>query len=254
VVFDGAQYRATAAHTSDPSHIPPNAPTLWLRLTPVPACQPRITVSVSTITPVLGQPIVVSASGNVGLGLWSLAVIDAATGQVQDQSNPIVMPAQPAGINHSGTAVSWTVTAARAGRVVFRVSVYGESQIPPSCAYAFTGVAALSPTVSVAGPLATAPGLVLMNHGALDCDGQVVTPMRLEWGAIGTAFSYNIAFGGSATGPFAPYVSGFTGTKLSVWDPMKYGYYQVTAWSEGGGPGASNVVMGTWAVPACPVP
>jgi hypothetical protein len=252
VLFDVGTYRALQPHTSAASHIPPNVPALWQNISPPPPrCQPRITVTVSSHTPAIGQSITVTASGNVGLGRWGIQVIDAATGKTQDLANPIFTPAQPPPINHSGTSVSWTVTAARAGRVTFQVSVNGESQIPPSCAWAFTSVSALSPTVA-AGGAAPNVAVLLATNGFLNCAMELTSPGRLRWSAVGPATHYDIFYSAGSTTPLQSHAMGFSGTSFTYWDKARPGYFVVRPVLSEVAP--SNQAPILFIPPPCPAP
>jgi hypothetical protein len=86
---------------------------------------PWCTVTPSTTLAAVGDSVVVQARSNLGIGVWGLSIIDAATGQLQDEANPIFTPARPPQQNGNFT-VSWTLVAARPGTVTFRVGVNGE--------------------------------------------------------------------------------------------------------------------------------
>ncbi|KAB8145819.1 hypothetical protein F8S13_01705 [Chloroflexia bacterium SDU3-3] len=112
---------------------------LLLTATPTPTTTPTPTVSpplvsVSVVssapTVAVGSTLIVTATTNLGLPKYQLYVIDVDTGTVQSQSDPLLTPAQPGPISVNFGAVSWTLTAVRAGQVKFTVSATGEI-----CAY-----------------------------------------------------------------------------------------------------------------------
>jgi hypothetical protein len=141
----------TPSHTPTPTNTP--TPTTTRTVTPWPT--PSASVSVSPTNLQVGGTVLVTARTNLGIPGYTLTVIDQSTGQEQDQSNPIFTPARPAPITPGGSSVSWTLTAARPGTAVFRVSVYGETYGECGCFY-FTTVVASSGAVAVAsGPTPT---------------------------------------------------------------------------------------------------
>jgi hypothetical protein len=253
VRFDSDMYRAMATHTSDASQIPPNTPALWMNLgSPRPRCQPKITVTVSTTTPVIGQSITVTAGGDVGVGHWSIQVLDGATGMVQDPNDPIFTPAQPSRIDNTIATASWILTAARAGRVSFRVSVNGEALIPPTCEWtAFTTLSALSPTVAAGGAPLDAPVLIRTN-GRLTCAMELSAAGKLEWSAVDGATHYDIYFDTGNTPPLLPYGMGYDRTSFLYWDKARPGYFAVRPVRSGGV--QSNQVQILFIPPVCPAP
>jgi hypothetical protein len=253
VSFDTGRFQAVQAHTADASHIPSTAPALWQNIsTPTPACTPKISVSVSSTSVSPGQSFTVTASGNIGLGSWSVSAYDPATGRVQQADAPIVYPGTPQTTNNSSTTVSWTFSGVRAGTVAFYVSVYGEGPIPGMCGgFVFTSASALSTNVTIGGPASTRP-VVVPRMGMIACDGSV-TPLRFEWSAIPSASSYTLAYSGSAAGPFTPYAVGLSRPGFEQWERNGWGYYQVTA-NAGAGSGTSIPTQGTFAIAACPTP
>lgn len=124
-------------------------------ITPTPTVSPPL-VSVSVVssapTVAVGSTLIVTATTNLGLPQYQLHVIDLATGAVQSQADPLLTPAQPGPISVNFGAVSWTLTAVRAGQVKFTVSATGEI-----CAYRpgqgyfcnWSGGGATSSTVTV---------------------------------------------------------------------------------------------------------
>jgi hypothetical protein len=124
-----------------------------------------VTVSVTpSVTDVaVGDTIVVTASSNLGIPLYTLNIIDSNTDAIQDQADPIFTPAQPAPISTSSGSVSWTLQAARAGTVRFAVSVNGEIFDPTCSCFFFTNGSATSVPVTVSsGPT---PTLTLVMNG-----------------------------------------------------------------------------------------
>ena len=112
-----------------------------------------------TTTVNVGDQIIVRETTNVGIGRFSLSVIDNATGLVQSETDPIFTPAAPlAQTPTSGTLVaSWTLTAVRSGSVTFKGSVSGEVLVCSggSLVYTWGNASGQSGTVTVGGAVST---------------------------------------------------------------------------------------------------
>jgi cellulase/cellobiase CelA1 len=158
--FSGANDRPTnftlngvaCGSSSSPTSTPAATPTSTPSKTPTPtAAAPVVTASVtpSATDVAVGDTIVVRATSNLGIPQYTLTVIDASTGAVQDQANPIFTPAQPAPISVSSGGVSWTLQAVRAGTVRFAVRVNGETFDPRCNCFFFTNASAMSALVTV---------------------------------------------------------------------------------------------------------
>jgi hypothetical protein len=255
VLFNAGSYQAAQAHTSDASHHPAAAPALWQNVgTPVPTCIPAITVTNGPNNIAVGDTLTVTASGNIGNGIWSVSVIDGATGQIQTTENPIFTTTdQTSNVNHSGTSISWVFRSARAGFAAFQVSVSGEGPIPGMCSsFASASGLALSPTVTVAGASSMSTVFRVRNMGIAGCNGNT-TPGRILWSSVSGAQRYDIEFSSSSAGPFTPYVIGVPGLAFTHNDITKMGYYRITT-TTANGSGSSVPVFMTYAVPSCPGP
>jgi hypothetical protein len=256
VLFNGGLYLAEQAHTSSATNHPGSSvgASLWRNVsTPTPRCTPAINVTTNVAAVSVGQSLTVTASGNVGNGIWGVTVLDGATGLPQDTANPIVTTTQPtAGVNHPPTTISWTFTAARAGFVAFSVGVSGEGPIPGCTGFAAASASALSRTVTAGGAVSRAP-VLQVRSGFINCEGAVGSPVRLAWGAVSSALSYDVEFSSTSAGPFTPYVSGLQGVSFVHHDRSKSGYYRITAMVSGGN-GTSASAFGGWAIPSCPRP
>src|SRR5262249_893293 len=134
-----------------------------------------------------------------------LTIIDTATGVEQSLTNPIFTPAQPPPLMASSGAVSWTLTAARAGTVRFTVNVNGETFNTGCGCFFFTNASATRTPVTVADPSAPPPG----PPSGVDW---VVTGVRGVWGSppVGTAVPVGTVInvkvrnaGNAAAGAFA---------------------------------------------------
>jgi hypothetical protein len=125
---------------------------LWNSLTEVSLftarTAPWCTVTPSTTLAAVGDSVVVQSRSNLGIGIWGLSIIDASTGQLQDEANPIFTPARPPQQNGS-LSMSWTVVAARPGTVTFRVGVHGEIHDQSCGCFYFTSASGSSVPVTV---------------------------------------------------------------------------------------------------------
>jgi hypothetical protein len=125
---------------------------LWNSLTEVSLFSARTapwcSVTPSTTLAAVGETVLVRANSNLGLGVWGLSVVDSATGQLQDEANPIFTPARPPQQNGNFT-VSWTLVAARPGTVTFRVGVHGEIRDDSCGCFYFTHASGSSVPVTV---------------------------------------------------------------------------------------------------------
>ena len=135
--------------------------------TPTPACLPLGSPYYAVVTPSAtsvnaGDQIVVTVKTNVGIAAFYLSIIDASTGQVQSQTNPIFTPATPASQIPSGGiyTVQWTLTAARPGTVIFQGRASGEILVCSGGQPAFTwgSASGQSANVTVSGlPITPTP-------------------------------------------------------------------------------------------------
>ncbi len=88
------------------------------------------TVTSSAASVNTGDQITVTVRTNVGIGRFSLSIIDNATGALQSQTDPIFAPARPVPQIPPGGVYTaqWTLTAVRSGIVTFQGVVNGEVQ------------------------------------------------------------------------------------------------------------------------------
>jgi hypothetical protein len=141
VTWGGATYRARQSHTSLPGYPPPNIPALW-ELWPN-----GTTLSTSKVIVSVGEFLTVRANTGLGMPMYSVAVIDSATGQEQDEANPLFTPARSGPITAPGAA--WTLTAARPGRATFSVRMSGEIYDPSCSCYRTATVTLVSASVHI---------------------------------------------------------------------------------------------------------
>jgi hypothetical protein len=256
VAFNSGSYQVSQAHTSAATQHPQSVPSLWQNVgTPVPTCLPAITVVNGPNNIAVGDTLTVTASGNIGNGIWGVTVIDGATGLAQSTSNPIFTTTDPTtGVSNPATSKSWVFRSARAGVAAFYVSVSGEGPIPGMCSgFASASAANLSPTVSVGGASSMAAVLYVRNHGVAGCNGLPTSPSRILWSSVSGAQRYDLEFSTSVAGPFTPYVTGVPGLSFANTDIQKIGYYRIVTTTTNG-TAYSNPVFLTYAIPSCPRP
>jgi hypothetical protein len=115
------------------------------------AAMPACSVFPSSTSALPGETLIVTGQcANLGIPQYRLTVMDGAV--EQDQANPIFTPARPAPIQVPSGSVSWTLTAARAGRVTFRLNANGEIFDPACGCFHFVNVGATSSPVTVGSP------------------------------------------------------------------------------------------------------
>jgi hypothetical protein len=213
---------------------------------------PKMTVSVSKTSVVPGDTVTVTASVNMGLNAWGLTVIDNATGQEQDQANPIFNPARPAGMTTSGGTASWTLTAVRAGTVRFRAGSNGEFSDPNCGCFYFTNASAESVNVTVTGSISCPtptppPAPVPINPTVVGGSGYVVFRWQSAYAST-DAHRYEVfrALTGSSAWEQVATLD-FTGSRdgryddYAVVDGTSYDYAVREVWSF------------TFGTPPCPV-
>jgi hypothetical protein len=220
VTYNGPTYRCLQSHTSSVGHEPPNVPALWQQ---VANAGPYTTVNTSKTSVAIGDTVVVTAYTTAGMPSFSITVKDVATGQAQDPSNPIFTPAQPASQVPGGNTASWTLTAARAGTVVFVVVANGEINDPACGCWRFAPVTGQSFQVVSGGPVLSVSG------GQYNCQAQLMNPQRLTWSPVTAAQYYDVQFSRTFSGSYQSIARSLTGTTYDVWDPSMNGYYKIKA-------------------------
>jgi hypothetical protein len=101
-------------------------------------------------------------------------------------------------------------------------------------------------------PPPTTPTNLVARNGGVDCDGQVVLPLRLTWDPSQHVAGYWV-FKSAGAGQPATQVASVTSPEWST-STVTSGFFFVVAQNPHGVSGRSNEVFGTFAVPGCPAP
>jgi hypothetical protein len=240
VTYNGNTYKCLISAVSTVVNAPtgPAGQSFWQRQSPYVLVNAPFAVNP-------GDTFTVTATTDLGVPVATLTVIDLATGKEQDQTNPIVTPARP---GSNGTR-SWTITAARAGAVVFSVAVSGEFNDPAcSCSY-FKSMVATSEQVWVGTPTLSA------TNAVLNCQSGLSAPIQLSWsGPVGVT-TYSVLYSRTSGGVFQiiGYPLSGTTTSFTVWDKEMAGYYKVRAASRFAQV-ESNVATVSLIAPPCAAP
>jgi hypothetical protein len=113
--------------------------------TPTPWVTGYMQISVSKVDPKIGDTVTVTASGNTGLGSFSLIVEGAPIFAEQPAPSP----------SNGGTSWSWNLTVAQPGIATFKASTYGETQNGCSSCFVWATVSASSSSVTASSASAT---------------------------------------------------------------------------------------------------